>query len=228
MPPPRRSSCASPGETRNTRNRRKLGKTWRNGTSVGRTMVVAAGSKVQNFCHVATYVAELGVVLISSESRANKVLGDLTRGSWRWAAFQTILRHALLGSPNERAYAQKATPCIAHHRVHTSFTSLANSLAYSSLSLSFSPFFSPARSLTRHYSPRHYHWLFGRLRSSIRIMPTRFYLSLRPTKRAGNVAATGLSSPSTLTTLYRAVQCLLWSWVSSHWISRFFRPLLLD
>lgn len=78
MPPPR--------GTRKTRVRKKIG-----GAcvclSVG-TMVVA-GSKVQNFCHVATRVVEGGRYR-SRAGPTRKVLGDLTRASWRWAAFQTI------------------------------------------------------------------------------------------------------------------------------------------
>lgn len=77
--------------------------------------MVVAGSKVQNFCHVATYVAELGVVSISSEP------GE--QSSWRFnerllamSCFPNNTSYALLASPNERAYAPKATPCTAHHR----------------------------------------------------------------------------------------------------------------
>ena len=98
------------------------------------------------------------------------------------------------------------------HRSRRSPTRLLFSLSLSlSLSFPFSPLpFFPAKSLSRHYSPRHYHRLFGRLRSSIRIMPTLLPLfTTYETSRKRR--SRGLSSPSILAALYCAAQCLLWS-----------------
>ena len=121
-------------------------------------------------------------------------------------------------SPCTAGKSERARLCSESNSVHRTpprshIVRVARQLAYSSLSLSLSfpfsplPFF-PAKSLSRHYSPRHYHRLFGRLRSSIRIMPTLLPLfTTYETSRKRR--SRGLSSPSILAALYCAAQCLL-------------------